>query len=137
MYKLASFSAVIFFLFILYIIHLANSGNSALFEFVRSIPYGDKIGHCVIFGTLTFFVVFASKFRFFRLGKLSVYYGTAAITLFVIAEEISQMFIPSRTFDWIDLSADFVGILSASTLAYLSSRAMNRGTEQEASKFSS
>jgi VanZ family protein len=31
----------------------------------------------------------------------------------VFAEEVTQLFIASRQFDWYDLSADFLGILVA------------------------
>ena len=63
--------------------------------------------------------MFAFKRKTFSVGRLNVYYGVAIVSLFVIAEELSQAFIPSRTFDYADLSADAAGILLAVGLAYL------------------
>lgn len=123
MYKLISASAVCFFVFILWILYLANTGgNSLFFDFIRSIPYGDKLGHMGLFGFLTLAAVVGSKFRAFQCGKLNVYYGAVLVALFTISEEFSQLFIPSRTFDLLDLAANFVGIALAVSIAYLTNR---------------
>jgi polysaccharide biosynthesis protein VpsQ len=107
-----------FLLFILWIIYQANTGGSSLFfDFVRTIPHGDKFGHAGLFGTLTLLAVLGTRFRIFRVGKLRIYIGAAAVTIFVIGEEASQYFIPSRTFDLGDLAADFVGIALATLVA--------------------
>ncbi|MGL6162566.1 VanZ family protein [Microbulbifer sp.] len=118
--KLTTAMATSFFLFILWIIYLANSGSDSLFfDFVRSIPHGDKIGHFFLFGTLTLTVVVATRFRSFTVGWLNIYYGGALVALFVLGEEVSQVFIPFRTFDLADLIADSLGILVAIGVAYL------------------
>lgn len=112
-----------FFVFILWILYLANTGgNSLFFDFIRSIPYGDKLGHMGLFGFLTLAVVVGSKFRAFQFGKLNVYYGAALVTFFAIGEEFSQLFISSRTFDLLDLVANFVGIALAVSIAYLTNK---------------
>lgn len=126
MHKLIVATTIGFFAFILGVIYLANTGGSSIFfDFVRSIPYGDKLGHAGLFGTLTFLAVVASKFSVYQCGKLKIYYGAALVALFVIGEELSQAFIPSRTFDYGDLAADSVGIVTASCLAYLVSKLIN------------
>jgi hypothetical protein len=40
-----------------------------------------------------------------------VFLGTAVVAVLVVSEEISQIWIPSRSFDPLDLSADAIGIL--------------------------
>lgn len=115
--------AICFSIFILWVIYLANTGgNSIFFDFVKSIPNGDKIGHAGLFGFLTFIVIVATKFRGFKLGKLHIYYGAVVIALFVVGEEVTQAFIPSRTFDLVDIAADFVGIGIAIGLAFLAGK---------------
>ncbi len=112
--------AVGFFFFIVWVIYLANTGGSSIFfKFIASIPYGDKLGHMGLFGFLCFVAVLGSRFRTFSFGKLKLYYGAILVSLFVIGEEVSQAFIPSRTFDFADLAADFAGILLAVYLAFL------------------
>lgn len=107
-------AAIAFFTFILWVIYMANTGESSVFfDFVHAIPFGDKLGHAGLFGTLTFLVVIASKFRGLMVGRTKWYFGVMAVGTFVIAEEISQSFIPSRTFDLTDLTADALGIVVA------------------------
>jgi len=119
-YRLAAFAATAFFCFILWIIYLANTGGSSpFFDFVRSLPYGDKLGHFGLFGSLTFIVIIATRFKSFSIGPLSIYYGLAAVWLFIVIEEISQAFIATRTFDLVDLSADALGVMTATGLCYV------------------
>lgn len=123
MYKLIALVASALFIFILWIIYVTNTGGENVFiELVRSMPYGDKLGHFCLYGALTFMVIIGFRFRSWTLGKCKIYYGAALVTLFVVAEEISQLFIPFRTFDLIDLVADFFGILIAVGLAYWSDK---------------
>ncbi|MBT4194354.1 MAG: VanZ family protein [Gammaproteobacteria bacterium] len=120
MYKLAAVAAICFFSFILWVIYLANSGsNSIFFDFVRSFPYGDKLGHLCLFGILTLFVIVATRFRSFSTGSLRIYFGAAIVVIFVLGEEMSQAFIPGRSFDLVDLSADIIGILTFTYVATL------------------
>ena len=120
MHKKISLLGIVFFLFIIWIIYLANSGlNSIFFDFVKTIPFGDKLGHFILFGSLTFFATIILKFRTFSIGKFHIYYGFTFVSAFVIIEEFSQIFIASRTFDLLDLSADFIGIITATILAYI------------------
>ena len=120
MYKLAASLALVFFVFILWIIFLANTNSSSIFfDVVRSIPYGDKIGHVGLFGVLTLLAIIGLKFRTFAVSSLNVYHGSSAVIVFVIAEELSQVFLPSRTFDLADLAANMLGIALATVFAAL------------------
>jgi hypothetical protein len=112
-----------FFLFILWVIYLANTGQPSLFfDFIHSMPYGDKVGHMGLFGVLTLLTNAATHFKTFRLWRWSVFSGTALVLTFVTLEELSQYFIPSRTLDIFDYSADLAGIL---LFTWLSSRLAN------------
>ncbi len=111
MYRIAAFAASSFFLFTIWVIYLANTGGSSVFfNISNSTPYGDKIGHLILFGSFTFLLNFALKFRRFTLFSKSILTGTVCIVLFALGEEISQAFIATREFDLIDLASDAVGI---------------------------
>lgn len=113
----------IFFVFILWIIFLANTGESSVFfNFVRALPYGDKLGHFCLFGTLTLGATIAFKFKSISLGGCPIYWGTLIVTVFVILEELSQGLVASRTLDIIDLLADGVGIAVFTAISYYLSR---------------
>ncbi|WP_249319325.1 VanZ family protein [Pseudoalteromonas sp. BDTF-M6] len=109
-----------FFAFLGWIIYLANTAQpSVFFDLVRALPYGDKLGHFVLFGTATLLVSLALKAACWRLGRVKVYWGALVVFVFALCEEISQAFIASRTFDLVDLTADVLGIVAASYLVNL------------------
>lgn len=121
MQKLIAAVTVCFALFLLWIIYLANTGQpSIFFDFVRRIPYGDKLGHVLLFGCLTLGAIITTGFRCFGLlaGRLKVYWGTAGVLVFVLVEELTQQFFPSRTMDINDLIADAIGISLFTLLAF-------------------
>lgn len=94
---------------------MANTGqNTIFFDLVKKTPYGDKLGHLVLFGVLTLGLIVGAGFRGVQCGVIKLYYGALAVTLFAIVEEVSQAFIPSRTFDLGDLTMGLVGIVVAS-----------------------
>ena len=111
MRKIIVIVAIVFILFIARIIFLADTGGSSIFfDLVKALPYGDKIGHLCLFGSLTLVLNWACGFRAFKLGRWPVYYGTLLVSVFVLLEELSQGFFPTRTLDITDLMADAVGI---------------------------
>ena len=108
--RLIPIFALVFFLFILWIIVVSDSGRSnVLIDTVRAIPYGDKLGHLILFGVLAALVSFSlthQKKKYFGLPL-----GCALVLLFALLEELSQGFFPSaRTLDIGDVVADLVGI---------------------------
>jgi len=120
MHKLISIISVAFIMFITWIIYLANTAqNSIFFELVASIPYGDKLGHFCLFGLLTLGVNFAFKLKSYKLISFNIYVGSTVVLFFVLLEELSQYFIPSRTLDITDLLADVVGIITFSLVTKL------------------
>ena len=112
MHKLVLLLTISFFVFILWVIYMANTGQSSLFfGLVKALPYGDKIGHVFLFGFLTLGANVATKFKVVKIRNINVLLGTAVVTLFVLIEEFSQHFSATRTFDIQDLMADAVGII--------------------------
>jgi hypothetical protein len=119
-YFLATITMAIFLGFIIWVIYLANTGGSSIFfDIVKHIPYGDKVGHCLLFGGLTYLANLTLQFKTIRLGSLPLYLGSCLVALFVLVEEISQGFIPHRTLDIADLAADGVGIMVFSYFTWL------------------
>lgn len=120
MYKLIGGITAGFFAFVLWLIYTANTGReSVFFELVESIPYGDKVGHLLLFGFLTLAANFAFRLRILDLRVFRLYIGTGIVSLFVVLEELSQTFIPSRTFELEDLAADTAGIILFTVLSHL------------------
>ncbi len=104
-----------FFAFIIAVIYAADRHLArGFFEWVQSLPLGDKAGHFVLMGTLAFLLNRALAGRTLRPG---VQLGGVIVAVFVVVEEISQRWLPWRTFDYADLAADFLGIAMADWLA--------------------
>ena len=111
-----------FILFIFYTIYLANNAahDHIFFVFVKWLPYGDKFGHLGLIGTLALLVNLAIGLKVFRgwyFGRTPILLGTIIISILVILEEFSQLFLINRTFDLGDLAFDFIGIVLANWAA--------------------
>lgn len=110
----------VFVLCVLWVIFEANTGKeAAIFQWVRSLPYGDKMGHFAVFGLMVLMLNLCFRFQTLGRGWCQIYLGTAIVTSFAVAEEISQYFIPSRTFDLYDLAADAAGVTLFTGLSWL------------------
>ncbi len=118
---------------ILLIIAFANQGDyiHILKHLVKGIPYGDKWGHFVLMGLLAFFVNILLQCQKWKLFQLSFLKGSVIILIIVTFEEFSQLFIENRSFDWLDLTFDYLGIFVFGQLAwYLTQRKGKGGSEK-------
>ena len=96
------------------ILTIAYTGNGpACFAFLNYIPGHDKTGHVALLFLLTSAISWALLLRGIRMQRLKIYYGVCAVFLFITAEEFIQIFSPHRTFDLLDLSCNYLGILVA------------------------
>lgn len=101
-----------FLVFTVWIIHEANIGrDNILFKTVRATPYGDKIGHVLLAGFLTLVLNFFLRNRALRPWKLILPWGSLAVLALAVAEEASQYYLPTRSFDVVDALANLLGIL--------------------------
>ncbi len=103
------------FAFVSLVIYAADRRLArGFFTLVQTTPYGDKAGHFVLIGGLSFLLNRALAGRLVWPG---LQLGGVLIAVLVVIEEFSQKWIPSRTFDWWDLAADLIGIAVADSLA--------------------
>ncbi|MEM8859869.1 MAG: VanZ family protein [Chloroflexota bacterium] len=110
-----------FGLLLLLIIALANVGFG-FFNIVNQIPLGDKIGHFSLFGTMAFLINKALNCRTKEILGKDVLVGSLILIIFVVAEELSQIFLDYRTFDVTDLMYDLVGIYVGGFIAVASNQ---------------
>jgi polysaccharide biosynthesis protein VpsQ len=113
---------LLFGLFILLIIVLADTGNLGIFAVVYRIPYADKVGHFVLYGILML-LVNLTLFRSTPTRSRILVAVISGLTLAVLIglEEFSQRNFSSRTFDLVDLSASYLGVIFFSWLSLKSS----------------
>jgi len=102
------------------VIYLANTGSQSIFfDLIKSIPYGDKIGHILLYGVLSFALSLVFNFRSFFIKNIKFYYGIVIVATFAFIEEITQAFYPKRTLDIYDILADIIGFVLASIILNL------------------
>jgi VanZ family protein len=112
--------AILFGLFILLVIVLADTQHLPRFiKVIYDFPYGDKLGHFILYGLLTFFVTMAFMSTFpNRTSKQVALWTGLVLALLIGLEEFSQRYFSSRTFDLIDLSASYLGVIVGGWVAY-------------------
>jgi VanZ family protein len=109
-----------FLIFIIAVIVLADGGNLPRpIRAIYAFPNGDKLGHFILFGLLTFFITraFLSSFPSKSRSWVTLSIGLV-LALLIGMEEFSQKFFPTRTFNLIDLLASYAGIITFALLAF-------------------
>ena len=80
-------------------------------ETYKQIPYGDTLGHFVLMGIFAFLATWVLKAMTFTVGPIKFPLGALIVLSIVVLEEASQIYIPTRNFSFLDLSADILGIV--------------------------
>jgi len=108
-----------FFLFIAFIIYLADTADyNFAFRMIGDIPYGDKLMHGLLYGVMALLLNYGLNFKSKKVFGFNMQVGALIVLAFATIEEISQYWIPSRTFDLVDLLADFVGVILFSLITW-------------------
>jgi hypothetical protein len=101
---------------------VADLGHADLvFGFLEFVPGRDVTGHFALFALLSFCV----NSWLAAPGRARTHV-TAGLAVLVVLEELSQSFIPARTFSLLDLSASLIGL--AAGAAWSSWRAARAST---------
>ena len=110
--------AAAYFAVVALIIWLADRRDTQfIFSWIHAVPGGDKFCHFLILGGLAFVVNYALGCRTVPLAGRPVLLGSLAVLILATAEETSQLYIPGRSFDLLDLAADALGIWLVGRLA--------------------
>ena len=109
---------VLFTLFILLIIVLADTDRLGVLKLVNRLPLGDKLGHFILYGILTLLInrTLLGSFPSWNPVSLAVI-SSLTLALLIGLEEFSQQYFSSRTFSLNDLGASYLGVSFFSWLA--------------------
>ena len=111
--------AILFTLFILLIIVLADAGVLGQYGgFIYNFPMDDKVGHFILYGILTLLINLA-LFRTFpdqSRSQLTIKCGLT-LALLISLEEYSQQYFSNRSFDLVDLMFSYFGVAFFSWLS--------------------
>ena len=116
--------ALLFGLFIIVIVILADTRHLGFLYALYNFPFGDKIGHFFLFGLLSLFVNLSMigsasepKGQPPVENKNKMIKASLILAVFVGLEELSQRWFPARTSDLFDLLASYLGIAFFAFLA--------------------
>lgn len=113
---------LIFLALLCFVLFQANTGAATLISDIeRLIPFGDKLGHFFIYGTLALLANFSCGFRYVFASPMNQW-GSLFALIFSSAEEFSQLLFATRTFDLFDMMANFSGITAFTLLSLLLSK---------------
>jgi VanZ family protein len=115
--------ALVFGLLVLVTIIAADLGFLDFVHRIHDIPIADKAVHFGLYGMLNFLAILATHEWRPAWGLRGVAVG-CTMTLVVVAglEELSQIYIPARTFSIWDLAAGIAGVLVFAVLAAVAKR---------------
>jgi len=117
--------AILFAFLIILIIVLADMGALPPYlRLLKDLPYGDKVGHFILYGILTLLVDLA-LFRSLpnQSPKQITFMSGLILAVLIGLEEFSQRYFADRTFSLKDLAASYLGVIFFSWLALRMRRA--------------
>lgn len=79
----------------------------------------DKMLHFLLIGTLAMLLNLSMRLRTFGSTSILFQRGTVVMLLIATAEEFSQLLIPARDFEWLDLGSNYLGITILGSAAVL------------------
>ena len=113
------YPAALFALFIVVVIVLADTDRLGFLAFVYDFPMGDKAGHFILYGILSFlFNLTTLRSRPSLTSKRAAVFVTLILALLIAAEEFSQKYFASRTFSYSDLMFGYAGVTLGMWLAW-------------------
>jgi VanZ family protein len=125
--RFAKVSAVMFVLLVASIVAAADRGALPnLVSTLYSFPGGDKLGHFLLMGTMSFLINFSLSAPSSSLQLRKVVKATIVIVLLVTLEEISQLWFRTRTFSFGDLSSSYLGVCCGLTFALFARGSLQR-----------
>ena len=105
---------------LLFIAVLSGADSGYLHQWVPDAltdTWWDKVGHVFFTGLLAVLANEALRYQFFKFGERRLLVGTLIVVVVISIEELLQQYLPTRSFEILDLAADLSGILVAECFA--------------------
>ncbi len=110
--------AILFAILIGVIIILADTHHLGLLHRVYDFPLGDKAGHFILYGLLSLLANLSALESVPNANPERLAIKVSLVLALLIGlEEVSQLWIPSRMFSLLDLTASYLGVTFFAWLA--------------------
>jgi len=117
---------ILYLAFLILIIVLADIKVATwVFTIAKIMPYGDKICHMILMGIFSYLLNSTLVCREIEFKNLKILSGSLIVYCLVLTEEISQIFVASRSPDIYDALADIIGIYLFGILAVINMKRKN------------
>lgn len=114
------FFTILYLAFLVLIIIFANTRSATwVFAIAKMMPYGDKICHMILMGIFSYLLNSTLLCRETKFKNFKILSGSLIVYALVLTEEISQIFVASRSPDIYDALADIIGIYIFGVLAMI------------------
>ena len=97
-----------------FIFWLSAQPKAPLGWLVEEVENGDKVGHAALYLVLGALLWRALRYRYSRWKAVGV--ATAVAVVYGITDEVHQLFVPGRSFELLDLTADGFGAAVSAVL---------------------
>jgi polysaccharide biosynthesis protein VpsQ len=108
--KILTATAIAFFLFIISMVGCQTHLGLAIKDVISSIPFGDKLVHLGMMVVLSYLLFYAMKRRQVNILGRNLLLSSLILAIGITVEEFSQLFIPARNFEILDLICNYAGI---------------------------
>ena len=118
-FKFLTITAFLSFIFIILQMAFQTATGKVFSEIVGLIPFGDKTMHFII---MVFFAVLLNgwcKLRRVKFVGQTYLLGSFLVACLITFEECTQLFIPARHFEIMDLVCNYAGIYAGSVLSWM------------------
>lgn len=85
---------------------------------IGHIPLGDKSLHFLMMTVLSFLFNASFRGRQAKIGGMSILLGSLLAGGIITLEEFSQVFIPSRNFEFLDMVCNYAGVFTGSLMIF-------------------
>lgn len=118
-FKVLSAAFIAIFLLVISMVGLQTHEGLLIKYCISSIPFGDKAIHFGLMLVLSFLLYHAFGKRQMNILGISVFFSSLLLAVSITLEECSQLFIPSRNFEILDMVCNYAGIYLGSLLTGL------------------
>ena len=119
LFKILTASAISIFVFVITIVGFQTPAGMLVKYCISSVPFGDKAIHFGLMVTLSYLLFHAMNQRRLNILGHELLFSSLLLAICITLEECSQLFIPSRNFEIMDMVCNYAGIYLGSLFARL------------------
>ncbi len=115
-FKILTATAISIFLFVIVMVGCQTPTGLVIKAVIASVPLGDKAIHFSLMATLSLLLYLSLPHRRLNILGYGLLISSLLLAVGITLEEFSQLFIPSRNFEFMDMVCNYAGIYFGSLI---------------------